>query len=226
MIMDSATYLNSTEFDKNVERTMPFYGEFHRQTIELLAEMDYVHPRWLDTGCGTGLLIEKAIHCFPDAEFTLADPSEAMIKIASAKFAGNPQIRDIRVCGSQDLDYNEEYDIVTAIQCHHYLKEEERLEAIDKCFKALKQGGVLVVFEIISPDTEDGLKIAMKRWKTYQLAHDRNETEIDTHLARYGVGYFPISISTHFEILKNAGFKVVEQFWRSHIVSGFYAIKA
>jgi len=39
----------------------------------------------LDTGCGTGSLIEKAAAEFTDTKFLLLDPSEGMIKKAPEK---------------------------------------------------------------------------------------------------------------------------------------------
>jgi len=45
--------------------------------------------QWLDTGCGTGNLVELALKAFPDTRFILADPTEKMLHAAVARLKGS-----------------------------------------------------------------------------------------------------------------------------------------
>ena len=49
--------------------------------------------------------------------------------------------------------------------------------------------------------------------------------EVDAHIQRFGVEYFPITISEHLRLLKECGFSTVEILWVSYMQAGFYAIK-
>ncbi len=124
---------------------------------------------------------------------------------------------------SQNLQENP--DIITAIQCHHYLSREGRAKATRVCCDLLKEGGVYITFENIRPLTEDGTAIGKQHWINFQLSHGRNEKEIQKHLERFDTEYFPITIEEHLELLRVAGFKTVELFWYSYVQAGFYCIK-
>lgn len=45
------------------------------------------------------------------------------------------------------------------------------------------------------------------------------------HISRFGVEYFPITISEHLEILNLAEFEVAEILWVSNLQVGVYGIK-
>ena len=77
--LDNATPYASGDYDVKVRQTIPFYEEFHRQT---LARVRLIQPQpkfWLDTGCGTGYLVGRALEVFPKTHFVLADPSADML---------------------------------------------------------------------------------------------------------------------------------------------------
>ena len=76
---------------------------------------------------------------------TLCDPSEGMLEIAKEKLSG----KDIRfhTVASDALSYQSEFDLVTAIQSHHYYDIKTREIAVKKCYEALKEGGIFMAFE-------------------------------------------------------------------------------
>ena len=104
------------------------------------------------------------------------------------------QIIDLINSASQDMEFESEFDVVTAVQCHHYLHPEERRAAVTKCYNALRNGGVFVAFENIKMTTDESEKIALQRWAKYQADHGLSEVEIGEHLGRRGVNMFPITI--------------------------------
>jgi tRNA (cmo5U34)-methyltransferase len=84
---------------------------------------------------------------------------------------------------SQNLKENP--DIITAIQCHHYLSHKDRAKATRVCYDLLKEGGVYIIFENIRSLTKDGTAIGKQYWINFQLSQRRNETEIQKHLERF-----------------------------------------
>ena len=124
---------------------------------------------------------------------------------------------------SQKLE--EQPDVITAIQCHHYLSREGRAKATDVCYNLLKEGGIYITFENIRPLTEEGITIGKRYWGNFQLTHGRNDEEVKEHLERFDTEYFPITVEEHLELLRKTGFKTVELFWYSYMQAGFYCIK-
>ena len=178
---------------------------------------------WLDTGCGTGTLASRVLDSRDDVKFTLCDPSEQMLEIAQNKLCGS----DIRVfnIASQMMTFDSEFDVVTAVQSHHYLKPDERKTAVENCFRALKDNGVFITFENIRMTTEDSDKIALKRWENFLSDHLKDPDIVKMHIDRRGVEVFPITIEEHIKLLREAGFKSVDVLWTSYLQAGFWAIK-
>ena len=223
--MDNTSPHSASDYDNNIERTIPYYSFFFHQTLDLVASLGLDSFQWLDCGCGTGTMANMALQTFPGAEFTLCDPSGDMVALARQKLATEKRVRDFHITGTQDIVFENRFDVVTAIQSHHYFQENERIRATQNVYRALKEGGIYVFFENTAPVTEEGLETVMRRWAHYQREHGRTETEIDVHRARYGKNYFPVSFSAHLENLKECGFKTAEPFWLSYMQAGFYAIK-
>ncbi|WP_028506122.1 class I SAM-dependent methyltransferase [Ruminococcus sp. FC2018] len=222
--MDNTTPFKVSAYDENVRRVIPFYNELHEQVFSVIrAHFKNRKISLLDTGCGTGTFALKALDRLDIARLTLCDPSENMLTDARAKLAGREC--EFYGIGSQDMQFEGEFDAVTAIQSHHYFDRQTREKAVTNCFKALKKGGIFVYFENTAPLTETGRENLLARLGEYQLDAGRTPVEVDAHLARYGAEYFPINIKEHLQMLENTGFAACELFWASYMQCGFYAVR-
>ncbi|UWG97605.1 MAG: methyltransferase [Candidatus Dehalobacter alkaniphilus] len=221
------------EYDQKIEITMPMYRLFHTETIDLIKSIHPAPGKWLDTGCGTGNLILSALKTFDCTKFVLADPSTEMINIVRKKLSCSrdrldrrAQIELLPPVASENIGLPDwEFDIVTAIQVHHFLSPEERKRATGNCFRMLKPQGIYITFENIRPFSETGVAIGLARWKQYQITQGKSKEEAEKHIQRFDQEYFPINIKEHLLLLKEAGFSMAEVFWVSFMQAGFYAVK-
>jgi len=216
-------------YDSHINITIPYYQAFHLEIINLIRAVSTEPELWLDTGCGTGILIEKAAEEFTQTRFIVVDPSPAMLQEAKKKLAGKLAERIILLasCPTQDINLSMggSPDVITAVLCHHYLNGNGRKAATIKCFKLLKPGGIFISFENIRPMTGRGTEIGLANWKSFQIEHGKPVDEAEKHILRFGKEFFPITIEEHLSLLKEAGFRVVELLWYSYLQAGFYAIK-
>ena len=220
---DNKSAYNAGIYDERIVNVLPYYREYHKQVIDVAVNMGFKAPQWLDTGCGTGTLAAKALEVIPDVCFTLCDPSENMLAQAKEKL----QYKNIRFLNvpSDKLEFNNEFDVVTAIQSHHYFDEAGRELAVKNCHRALKEGGVFMTFENIRMDTDESDTIALKRWVRFLEEHGNSSDDVRMHIERRGVEVFPITIEKHIELLKKTGFRSVNILWSSYLQAGFWAIK-
>ena len=220
---DNSSALNSDIYDEHIINVLPYYKEFHNQAVDIVRNTGNSSPSWLDTGCGTGTLALRVLQSFPDARLTLCDPSEKMLDIAKTKLSGN----DVRFydLSSEELPFEHEFDIVTAVQCHHYLSPGGREEAVRRCRAALKESGIFVTYENIRMETEEADALALKRWETFLSEHANSPEEVHRHIVRRGVEVFPITIAEHLDLLNKCGFRSVNVLWTSYLQAGFWAIK-
>ena len=105
------------------------------------------------------------------------------------------------------------------------MKPAERTTATRNCRELLREGGLFATFENIRPATAEGVEIAKQIWADFQVSQDRNSDAVQSHLARFDVDYFPLTVAEHLEMLTQCGFRVVELFWYSVMQAGFYCLK-
>ena len=58
---DNKSAYNSGIYDDRIINVLPYYKEFHGQIIDLVRNMKFSNPNWLDTGCGTGTLARRVL---------------------------------------------------------------------------------------------------------------------------------------------------------------------
>ena len=201
---DNKSAFAVNQYDENVRKVIPHYDEIYEQIFSVITTCCGDKPlAVLDTGCGTGNFGVMALNRLNLTELVLCDPSEKMLADAKKKLAN--QGCEFHCIGSEKLEFSNRFDIVTAIQSHHYFDRATRKIAVKNCFNALKPGG--------------------KRIEAFGLAAGRTPDEVRSHSARYNTEYFPITIKEHLELLDKTGFAACELFWHSYMQSGFYAIK-
>jgi len=225
---DNSTPYTADIYDTQVRNTIPYYDLFHQATLDLLKAANSETKRWLDTGCGTGTLVQKALPLFQRTNFVLADPSKEMLKTAKKKLAYAPseRVQFLDPTSTQDLPTTlQSFNVITAIQSHHYISNKERIKATEVCFQLLNKDGIYVTFENIRPFTEKGVSLGKENWRNFQLQEGRNPDTVQKHLERFDVEYHPITLEEHLKILRKAGFPTVEILWYSCMQAGFYGVK-
>ncbi|MEA1958311.1 MAG: class I SAM-dependent methyltransferase [Chloroflexota bacterium] len=216
-------------YDKNVRQTIPFYETIQHETIDLVRYLKPDVSCWLDTGCGTGFLVEQALAVFPNARFVLADPSDGMLVETRKRLSGaDSRVRFLDAVKSANIvwpDDEAQPQVITAILSHHYSSREKRIKSVETCHRILAAGGLFVTFENVAPYTDLGIAKGLERWGQYQEERGRSGEVVKKHLQRYDTAYFPIRIDEHIALLRDTGFSIVELLWYSHMQAGFYAIK-
>lgn len=226
-MIDNKTPHKSSEYDCKVRKTIPYYEFFNEETINLIKTINPNVKKWLDTGCGTGFLIEKALAVFKNCNFVLADPSSEMLMQAKKRLENYKNIEYLDPVKTENINIvkQKEYDVITAIQTHHYLNREDRVKATGNCYKLLKDNGIYITFENIRPENDEVLDFQLDRWMNFQLLEGKSKKVVSEHRKRFGVKYFPIKISEHLKLLDSVGFRIVEIFWLSYLQAGFFCIK-
>jgi tRNA (cmo5U34)-methyltransferase len=206
--------------------TIPHYDDIHEEILNFV-KVQCPNPKtWLDTGCGTGFFIRNAQDVFLETEFFIADPSEGMLAKARQNLEGC-RYSLIGRCGTADIPAatDRRFDIITAIQCHHYLTREGRNEAVRSCYSLLNDGGFFMTSENIRPFSDEGISRALSYWGAFQRNAGRNEREVTDHLNRFDREYFPITVTEHLQCYRDAGFPVAEVLWLSGMQGVFWCRK-
>jgi tRNA (cmo5U34)-methyltransferase len=219
---DNTTAHAAVDYEREVGDTIPFHAILLEQAIDVALGAVPAPRLWLDTGCGPGRLAKLARARAPEVTLTLADPSPAMLALARAN---NPEIPESRVVAapSHDLPDGGPFDVITAVQCHHYYDPAGRERALRRCLALLRPGGALVAFENVRAETDAGHAIQRRRWAAWQRGRGRDEAKVEAQLKREGTSFFPLRVSEHLSLFARVGFADVELVWRAYGQAGFLA---
>jgi len=228
--INSATSFIPEVYENVVRQMMPFYDVFQAEAVDVVKTVKPDVKQWLDTGCGTGNLVELALKAFPDTCFILADPTEKMLQAAVTRLntSSGKRVTFLPPTPTEGLPAYKDLlkpQVITAILCHHYYQKEQRRKATEICYQLLDDGGVYITVENTMPESAQGTQLTIERWKRFQIEHGRLKVMAEKHAARFNSEYFPVTVQEHLTLLRETGFKTVELFWKSHMQAGFYAIK-
>ena len=223
---DNTSSHNADEYDRQIRRIIPHYDDIREEILNFVKVQCPDPETWLDTGCGTGSFIRKAGEMFPDTEYFIADPSEGMLKKAGLTLEGC-RYSLVGTCGTADLPTitDRRFDVITAIQCHHYLTKEGRNDAARACYSLLTTGGFYITSENIRPFSDEGITRSLASWGAFQRGAGRNGREVTDHLKRFDREYFPITVTEHLQCYHDAGFPVAEVLWLSGMQGVFWCRK-
>lgn len=211
------------EYDDKIRQTLPYYEEFYKQVIDIVKIYNPGALTWLDVGCGTGKMAREALKEMDIEKFVFCDCSEEMVQMARKDFGLHNA--EFLVSAVQNIDFHNQFDVVTAIQVNHYLQRDERAAAVGRMYEALKKDGILISFENFAPNSPIGERLYLDRWKSYQLSMGRGLEQCERHIGRYNKEYFPITLSEHLELMKECGFRAAEVLWVSYMQAGLLGIK-
>lgn len=221
--MDNISAFCSSEYDRKIRQTIPYYDEFYQEVICLVKVLQKSAVKWLDIGCGTGRMGSAAFEDTEPERFVFCDSSEEMIETARKRFSQTNA--EFSVCDVRDIAYANEFNVITAIQVFHYLRINERRAALKKCYEALEENGVFISFENFAPFTETGKAVYLEKWKRYQISQGKSVEESRKHIDRYGKDYFPLTLEENLKLMRDCGFKAVEILWLSNMQAGFWGMK-
>lgn len=221
--MDNISAFCSSEYDRKIRQTIPYYDEFYKEVIGLVKVLQKSAVKWLDIGCGTGRMGSAAFEDTELERFVFCDSSEEMIEIAKKRFS-RPNA-EFSVCDVRNMAYTNEFNVITAIQVFHYLRINERRAALKKCYEALEENGVFISFENFAPFTETGKAVCLEKWKSYQISQGKSVEESSRHIDRYGKDYFPLTLEENLKLMRDCGFKAAEILWLSNMQAGFWGMK-
>lgn len=219
---DNTTPHDSSSYEREVARTIPFHAQLLEQAIDVALAVSPRPSRWLDTGCGPGRLVANARPRAEGTLFFLADPSAEMLGLAKTH---NPDLEEGRfaLAPSEGLPELAPFDVITAVQCHHYGDEAARERGVRRCRDLLRPSGVLVVFENVRAESDGGHALQRARWVAWLRAMGRRQAEAEAQVAREDTKFFPIRVSQHLTLLDRLGFTSVEVIWRAYGQAGFVA---
>ncbi len=160
----------------------------------------------LDIGCGTGLELESIYKRFPKVKVTGIDLSKSMLNKLREKYSG----RDMDIISADYFEYpfeENKYDAAMSFETLHHFKYGKKQLIYNKLNQTIKDGGYYIECDYIACcDEEEALCL-----EGYEYRRKQNNISEDlfVHID------IPLTLEHQVELMKNAGFKVVNVLYQN-----------
>ena len=221
-----ATVANA--FDDMVERSVPYYNEIQRMTIEQVCEFAVTDTNVYDLGCSTGTTF---LHLDPlldgSIRFVGIDDSKDMLGKCAEKLEDAGVARDYEL---QNTDLHgdiciENASVVVLCLTLQFVRPIYREKLLRRIYEGLNCGGVLVVSEKILAEDSLFNRNFIKYYYDYKRRNQYSELEISQKREALENVLIPYKLSENIKMLQEAGFGHTEVFFKWYNFSGFIAVK-
>lgn len=210
-------------FDDMLNRSIPNYNVMRELIFNLGKNFIDDSSLIIDIGCSNGLSAESFInHCY--ANFELLDISEPMLDVCRKKYENKQNVKVLFHDLRNGLHKNNA-DLILSVLTIQFTPIEHRQKIVKSVYDSLKHGGCFLFVEKVLGvnDRIDSLLVNEYYSLKKQAGYSLEQIELKRKSLE-GV-LVPITDTWNKELLKDAGFKSVDCFWRCLNFAGYIAIK-
>jgi tRNA (cmo5U34)-methyltransferase len=185
--------------------------------------------RVVELCCGAGDQVRLLLERLPDARVLALDGSPTMLASTAetcAAHVGRLELRRFDLAAADWRRLHPAPDAICSALAVHHLDGDGKRQLFADLHTALQPGGILVLADLIRPDSEAGWRIAAEDWDRAVAARsaqiygdDRAQqkfVELRWNYFRWpedNEGDYPSSVAEHIAWLQAAGFEATELHW-------------
>lgn len=219
----------ATVFDDMVSRSVPYYDEMQRMTVELVSDFARDGTNIYDIGCSTGTtlaLIDEKIGK-TNANLIGIDNSQEMLLKAEQKLSKlglshtyTLQCKDVQ----RDLEI-ENASVVTMLLTLQFVRPLYREKIVRTLADGINPGGCLLLIEKITSEETTFNRLFIEHYYDYKRRNGYSDMEISQKREALENVLIPYRVEENTDLLKQAGFRHVEMFFRWYNFCGIVAMK-
>ncbi|MDH5543100.1 MAG: class I SAM-dependent methyltransferase [Nitrospinota bacterium] len=216
----------ANKYESQMQRSLPGRNDLYEIIAAYFHETLSEVGRILVVGAGGGKEILHFKRFNPKWEITGIDPSLDMIETARESLRSNNISAELHHCYLEDLPAGDPFDAATSILVSHFIRTyEEKLESLWEISARLKSGGPFVMVSLYGNNNDAEYKFIQKVWHRYMLAKGIEHDDLEEHKNKREEHIFPVSDGTHRELLAEAGFTDIIEFFSAFHFKGWFAKK-
>ena len=209
-------------YDHQRESLIPCFHDLYNITVDL-ANFKIHNPKIMDIGAGTGLLTKFLFEKYPEAEFTLIDMSEEMLKVAKNRFEGHLNFKYI-TADYTIHDFTNSFDLVVSSLSIHHLEDKDKEKLYKKIYTALNPEGIFLNADQVIGPTQNLDKDYQTNWMKLIDSSDLSEAEKTAAAERMKFDK-PATLEDNLKWLRNCEFEDVDIYYKYYNFVILYAKK-
>lgn len=212
-------------FDDMLNRSVPYYKEMQRLTINFSLKFLEEDHRVYDLGCSTAsTLIELSKSCDKKLELIGIDNSKAMLARASNKAKAFGVEIELIESDIFDIEMNNA-QLVISNYTLQFIRPLKREKLVQKIYDSLKDGGVFIFSEKVISDNNILNKQCIDEYYDFKKTQGYSEFEISQKREALENVLIPYTEDENRKMIKDAGFKHCETVFKWVNFATFIAIK-
>ena len=168
---------------------------------EPLKQMIEEGIRFLDIGCGNGSLVIQLAQAFGNSTFVGIGPDANGIKLAQAEISklGLENRVSAKHMGGEKLPYQDEFEMASMVVTLHEIPPAVRKETLENAYRALKEGGYLLVLDFPYPSQLEDFRNPMYNYGILDQFYE------------ICAGSVHLTVEEQNDLLTAAGFKDIQR---------------
>jgi tRNA (cmo5U34)-methyltransferase len=215
-------------FDDMVTRSVPFYDEIQRMTCELSADFTQPGTNLYDLGCATGttfMMLDDKVD--PSVRFVGIDNSSDMLGKAEKKMARLASGRNFDLV---EADLHSQFlmanaSVVLLVLTLQFVRPLYRDKLVQRIADAMPENGALILVEKLTSSHTMLNRLFIKYYYDYKKRNGYSEVEIAQKREALENVLIPYRPEENALMLKEAGFRHCEEFFRWYNFCGMVAVK-
>ena len=217
-------------FDDMLDRSVPFYREIQRMVAELAVDFAQPGTNLYDLGCSTCnsfLNISRIMPPGADVRFIGVDDSEEMMDKARGKLKAAKFNRPFDL-QTADLNLGVEISnasVVMMVLTLQFIRPLYRERLVKSIYNGLADNGCLIVVEKVLGENSTFNRLFIKHYYEMKMRNGYSELEISQKREALENVLVPYRLEENKELLRGAGFRHVDVFFKWYNFCGLIALK-
>lgn len=216
-------------FDDMLQRSVPFYAEIQRMTVELAQRFVQPGSAIVDLGCSIGTTLAALARGIEDSSVRLVglDNAAPMLARARARLEAEGVMDRCRL---EEVDLNEEFElgdasVVIMNWTLQFVRPLNRDRVMSTIYQGLRDRACLIVFEKVLSDEPLLNRMYIDVYHDFKRRNGYSDMDIAEKRERLENVLVPYRIEDNLQLLGRNGFKVKDVFFRWYNWAGFLAVK-
>jgi tRNA (cmo5U34)-methyltransferase len=213
-------------FEDMLERSVPFYTEMQRMLAELAADFAVDHTAVYDLGCSTGTTL-VALDALPqDVTLVGVDSSPDMLARAEGELRG--KLRHRFELESADLNQAlriTNASVVVMSLTLQFVRPLHRERILREICDGLQHNGCLLIIEKLVAQDSMLNRLYIQHYYEFKQRNGYSEMEISQKREALENVLIPYRLEENDEMLRRAGFRTVDVFFKWYNFCGLIALK-
>lgn len=210
-------------FDDMLQRSIPNYDDMRTLVYNIGKHFVKENTSIIDIGCSNGNAILPFVKSFTNHAVCI-DVSDSMLDLCKRGFKKYKNVEVLNYDITQGLpDYR--YSLILSILTIQFTPIEYRQRIIKSIYNGLESNGCFIFVEKLLGNSEDIDSIFVDEYYNIKREHSYTNEQIKNKRKSLEGVLVPITENWNIDLLKTAGFKKIDCFWRYLNFAGYIAIK-